>query len=67
MWVTDTAQVPHCCGCSGLAAVAPSRPLAWEFPYAADAALKKKKKKVLFSASFTNSNAHRSQESKINE
>ena len=40
----------------GLAAVAPIQPLAWEPPYAADAALKekekekKKKKRMLFSS-----------------
>ena len=33
----------HCCGCG--VAVALIQPLAWEFPYAAGAALKRKKKK----------------------
>ena len=42
VWIADTAQIPHCCGCgTGPAAVAPTRPLPWEPPYAEGAALKR--------------------------
>ena len=43
--VADEAQIQHCCvcGCRPSAAV-PIQPLAWELPYAADAAVKEKKK-----------------------
>ena len=52
-WVTDVAQIPHCFGPGGRpAATALIRPLAWETPYAAGAALEKaksQKKKLTFS------------------
>ena len=39
------AQIPCCCGSGvGLAATAPTGPLAWEPPYAAGAALEKAKR-----------------------
>ena len=47
MWVTDTAQIPHCCGslwCRPVA-TAPIRPLAWEPPYAMGTVLEKAKRK----------------------
>ena len=34
------------CGCGVVAAIAPSRPLAWEPPYATSAVLKSKKKNL---------------------
>ena len=37
-------RIPHCCGCK-LAAAPPIRPLVWELPYVAGAALKKQKEK----------------------
>ena len=40
-WVADVAQI----WCR-VAAVAPVQPLAWEFPYAIGAALKRKKKVI---------------------
>ena len=55
--VVTSCGVGHRCGLDpvllqlwcGPAAEAPIQPLAWELPYAAGAALKKKKKKVLIS------------------
>ena len=50
-WVRSLAllsglRTPCCCGCGVRpAAAAPIRPLAWELPYAAGAALKREKKK----------------------
>ena len=40
----DVAQIPCCCGCGRrLAAEVPVQLLAWELPYAASVALKRKK------------------------
>ena len=41
--LTHMARIQHCCGCGG--AAAPIRPLAWEPPCAAGAALKRQRKK----------------------
>ena len=48
MQVTDTAQIPHCCGCGRRrpAAVAPIRPLAWELSQAEGMTPKREKKKL---------------------
>ena len=44
VWVADATGVWCCCGCGeGQEATAPIRPLAWEPPYAAGAALENKK------------------------
>ena len=44
MWVADMVQIPRCCGSGiGQRATTLIRPLAWEPPYAADAALEKAK------------------------
>ena len=45
VWVPDMAWILHCYGYCEPAATAPIGPLAWEFPYAAGAAQKSKKKK----------------------
>ena len=43
--VADVAQIWHCCPCGVRpTAAASTQPLAWELPYAADVALKKKEK-----------------------
>ena len=44
VYVTDMARILYCRG-SGVEATAPIRPLAWEPPYAAGAALKGQKDK----------------------
>ena len=45
MWVADVAQIPRCCDSGvGFTATALIRPLAWEPPHAAGAALEKAKK-----------------------
>ena len=47
VWVADVARILSCCGCGvGLAAAAPIQPLAWEPPYAVDAALTNKKQTI---------------------
>ena len=44
--VTDKAWIPHCCGCGvGRQLQLQFDPLAWELPYAAGVALKRKKEK----------------------
>ena len=53
MYVTDVAQILHCCGCVySPAAVAPIRPLGWELPYATGVALKKKKRNLAERCSY---------------
>ena len=44
MALLSRSRIPHCCGCGvGRQLRAPIRPLAWETPYAAGAALKRQK------------------------
>ena len=51
VYIADVAQIPSCCDCgAGRQPTAPIQPLAWEFPYAMGAALKRKKEREIWAA-----------------